>query len=146
VYSPWLSERDVLANYSLGGTRLPAGSILLVRPVAVPRDPAVSADPFRFDPDRWLPAAMAARPQAAYLPFGTGTRRFPGNVFSLTEVALQVATIGGRWRLRPMPGIAVQETVIGAVVHPKRLPMRGVARQVRAGPAADSPESERGAA
>ncbi|MGY4099295.1 hypothetical protein ACW2Q0_07005 [Nocardia sp. R16R-3T] len=32
-----------------------------------------------------------------------------------------------------MPGIAVQQTVIGALVHPKYLPMRVVAGQVQAG-------------
>ncbi|MEV2220967.1 cytochrome P450 [Nocardia vinacea] len=146
MYSPWLTVRDVPANYELGGKALPKGAMLLVCPVAVHRDPAIFPNPDEFDPDRWLPAAMESRPKGAYLPFGMGTRQCPGNVFSLTEVALQVATIGGRWRLRPMPGIAVQETVIGALVHPKYLPMRVVARQVQTGHVADSSGSERGAA
>ncbi|MEV4124175.1 hypothetical protein [Nocardia sp. NPDC049707] len=44
-----------------------------------------------------------------------------------------------------MPGIEVHDTVIGALVHPKYLPMRVVARQVQAGQVADSSDSDRGA-
>lgn len=41
-----------------------------------------------------------------------------------------------------MPGIAVQEKVIGALVHPKYLPMRVVTGQVQAGNVADSSDSD----
>ncbi|MET9491607.1 cytochrome P450 [Nocardia sp. NPDC006630] len=127
-YSPWLTVRHVPTDYSLGGVEIPGGSMLFVCPVAVHRDPALYPDPERFDPDRWLPESMAAMTKGAHIPFGMGARQCPGNVFSLTEIALQVATISARWRLRPVPGVEVRETVIGALVHPKRLPMRVEAR------------------
>ncbi|QLY30326.1 cytochrome P450 [Nocardia huaxiensis] len=127
-YSPWLTVRHVPEPYVLGGVEIPAGSMLFVCPVAVHRDPAVHADPLRFDPDRWLPERMADLSKGAHLPFGMGARQCPGNIFALTEIALQVATISARWRLRPIPGIPVRETVIGALVHPEQLPMQVEAR------------------
>ncbi len=68
---------------------------MLVCPIAVHRDPAIFPNPDKFELDRSLPAAMESRHKGGYLLFGMGTRQWPGNVFSLTEVALQVATIGG---------------------------------------------------
>ncbi|MBF6330766.1 cytochrome P450 [Nocardia transvalensis] len=127
-YSPWLTVRHVPEDYVLGGIEIPAGAMLFVCPVAVHRDPAVHADPDRFDPDRWLPERTAGQSKGAHIPFGMGARQCPGNVFALTEVALQVATIAAHWRLRPVPGVRVGEIVIGALVHPDRLPMRAQAR------------------
>ncbi|MBL1074491.1 cytochrome P450 [Nocardia sp. 2] len=128
-YSPWLTVRHVPETYVLGGVEIPSGSMLFVCPVAVHRDPAIHPDPLRFDPDRWLPDRMAELSRGAHIPFGMGARQCPGNIFALTEIALQVATLGARWRLRPMPGIPVRETVIGALVHPQRLPMQVEARR-----------------
>ncbi|MFJ9365693.1 cytochrome P450 [Nocardia sp. NPDC101769] len=127
-YSPWLTVRHVPTRYTLGDVEIPGGSMLFVCPVAVHRDPAVYPDPQRFDPDRWLPERMADLSKGAHIPFGMGARQCPGNVFALTEIALQVATICARWRLRPVPGIPVRETVIGALVHPEKLLMRAEAR------------------
>ncbi|MFR9749832.1 cytochrome P450 [Nocardia sp. 004] len=127
-YSPWLTVRHVPEPYVLGGTEIPGGSMLFVCPVAVHRDPAVHADPMRFDPNRWLPDRMATLSKGAHIPFGMGARQCPGNIFALTEVVLQTATIAAQWRLRPVPGVPVREIVIGALVHPQRLPMRAEAR------------------
>ncbi|MEV6387779.1 cytochrome P450 [Nocardia xishanensis] len=127
-YSPWLTVRHVPAGYELGGHALPEGAMLFVCPIAVHRDPRVHADPDRFDPDRWLPEAMEGMSRGAHIPFGMGARQCPGNVFALTQVALQIATLCGRWRLRLEPGFTARETVIGALVHPESLPMRVEAR------------------
>lgn len=124
MYSPWLTVRHVPENYTLGDVEIPGGSMLFVCPVAMHRNPAVHADPTRFDPDRWLPERMAEMSKGAHIPFGMGARQCPGNVFSLTQIALQVATISARLRLRPAAGVEVRETVIGALVHPEQLPMR----------------------
>lgn len=131
-YSPWLTVRRVPAGYELGGYALPEDSMLFVCPVAVHRDPAIHADPERFDPDRWLPEAAEGMSRGAHVPFGMGARQCPGNVFALTQVALQLATLTGRWRLRAEPGFTARETVIGALVHPRSLPMRAEERSVRA--------------
>ena len=128
-YSPWLTVRHVDRPYRLGDYEIPSNSMLFVCPVAIHRDAGNHAEPERFDPDRWTPQRAESLSKGAHIPFGMGARQCPGNVFALTQITLQVATIAARWRLRPIPGVPVGETVIGALVHPDRLPMRAEARR-----------------
>ncbi|PYV08035.1 MAG: hypothetical protein DMG23_14575 [Acidobacteria bacterium] len=39
------------------------------------RDARFYPEPLKFDPEWWTPKAVAARPQFAYFPFGSGERR-----------------------------------------------------------------------
>jgi cytochrome P450 len=100
----WLLTRITLAEVELGGVRIPAGSDVFFSPYALHHDPALFADPERFDPDRWLPERAGEIPRHAYIPFGDGNRKCIGDVFGMTEVAVALATLAGRWRLRPVPG------------------------------------------
>jgi cytochrome P450 len=123
LYPPtWLLTRRVTADAELGGHRFPVGAHVFFSPYAVHRDPRYYRDPHRFDPDRWLPERDQARSRDCYLPFGLGARQCIGNSFAVTETAISVATIAGRWRLRPAPGRRVGLRV--AVTHyPSPLPL-----------------------
>jgi pentalenene oxygenase len=100
----WLLTRMALVDTELGGQRVPAGSDVFFSPYAMHRDPTLYADPDRFDPDRWLQERAAGVPRHAYLPFGSGNRKCIGDTFALTELTVALATLAGRWRLRPVPG------------------------------------------
>ncbi|TWP35211.1 cytochrome P450 [Leekyejoonella antrihumi] len=64
----------------------------IVMSLAVHRDPKVwGDDPDTFDPDRFLPAAVRARPAHTYFPFGTGERSCIGRQFALHEAVLLLA-------------------------------------------------------
>lgn len=75
------------------------------------RDPSWGADPEAFDPDRFLPAAVRARPAHVYKPFGTGERACIGRQFALHESVLVLAMLLHRYDLTPEPGyeLRVQE-------------------------------------
>jgi cytochrome P450 len=104
LYPPaWIIGRRALVDTELGGHRVPAGSIVIVSPWLTQRDARFFADPLRFDPDRWLPEAEAARPRYSYFPFGGGTRRCIGEAFALMEARLVLAAVARRWRLRLDP-------------------------------------------
>jgi cytochrome P450 len=68
------------------------------------RDPRFWPDSLRFDPDRFLPEASAARPKFAYFPFGGGARQCIGEPFAWMEGVLILATLAQKWRLRLAPG------------------------------------------
>ncbi|WP_394831554.1 cytochrome P450 [Pendulispora rubella] len=116
----WILMRRVAHTVDLGGVRLAPGAEVMFSIYALHRDPALYAEPSRFDPDRWLPERNA--PRDAYIPFGGGNRRCIGDQFALMEITTAVATIVGRWRLRLKPGCHVRERALAAL-RPDKLPM-----------------------
>ena len=72
--------------------RLPKGTQLIIPIYAIHRHTKLWADPDRFDPDRFLPAAEAGRPRTQYMPFGGGPRVCIGAQFAMTEATVLLAT------------------------------------------------------
>jgi cytochrome P450 len=105
LYPPaWTMGRSVVADLPLGGYVVPAGATVLLSQYVIHHDPRWYPDPWRFDPDRWEPAAVAARPKYSFFPFGAGPRMCIGEDFAWMEGMLVLATIAGRWRFRLVPG------------------------------------------
>ncbi|MFH5228571.1 cytochrome P450 [Antrihabitans spumae] len=78
-----------------------AGDGVLVSIPSLHRDPAWGPDADVFDPDRFLPARVKARPAHIYKPFGTGERACIGRQFALHEAVLVLGTILRRYDLEP---------------------------------------------
>ena len=106
----WMFSRRVLEPVVLGGRTVPVGTMCLVSPALLHRDPRWWAEPERFQPDRWLrrvpgeadrfdPKAPG-QPRGAYLPFGAGPRMCIGEQFAWSEAATMLAELGRTWRLR----------------------------------------------
>jgi len=101
LYPPaWAVGRRAIADFEIGGYRIPARSMVLMSQYITHRDPRFYPEPERFDPDRWLPDAAVARPKFAYFPFGGGTRICIGEHFAWMEGVLVLATLGQKFRLR----------------------------------------------
>ena len=100
--------RQPLRDMEIGGFRVEEGSIVLMSPWVIQRDPRWWPDPLRFDPARWTPEMEAALPKFAYFPFGGGPRKCIGEGFAWTEEILVLATLAARWRVRPVPGHPVE--------------------------------------
>jgi cytochrome P450 len=90
-----LAERDV----TLGGRRVPAGSIVLLSPWATQRRPDLWPEPERFDPHRFAPEVEAERARYAYFPFAGGLRGCIGSHFAMTEAVVAVATLLSRYEV-----------------------------------------------
>ncbi|MEU3752697.1 cytochrome P450 [Streptomyces olivoreticuli] len=109
LYPPaWMYTRMTTEDTELGGHRLRAGTDILISPYVIHRMPGLFADPEDFDPDRWLPERAKDVARGSYLPFGAGSRKCIGDVFGMTEATLALAALASRWRLRPVPGVAVR--------------------------------------
>jgi cytochrome P450 len=110
----WVIVREAVGPDRLGSMPLPAGSLVIVSPWVLHRDPRTFPDPERFAPDRWRDAD-ARPPKFAYLPFGAGGRSCIGEQFAWMEGMLVLATIAQRWRLegpvgtvRPAPRMTLR--------------------------------------
>jgi cytochrome P450 len=64
--------------------------------------PELFPEPFRFDPDRFLPEREAALPRGAYVPFGAGSRMCLGKRFGEYELRALAAVLLRRMRLEPV--------------------------------------------
>ncbi len=113
LYPPaWGIGRRALENYRIGSYEIPAGSILLMSPYVVHRDPRWFPEPEKFDPDRWLPDYAVARPKFSYFPFGGGMRVCIGERFAKMEGVLLLAVIAQRWRFRLAAGHRVETRAV----------------------------------
>jgi len=101
LYPPaWTIGRRALRPYRIGNYVVPAGSIILISPFVVHRDPRWYRDPEAFDPSRFLGDSAQTRPKFAYIPFGGGQRLCIGEHFAMIEAVVVLATFARRWRLR----------------------------------------------
>ena len=120
-----ISARKVTRDLSFAGRRIRAGRTLVFSPYVTHRLPELWADPLRFEPRRWDPAAPGYRRPAPYefLPFGGGTHRCIGSAFATAELTVMLARLlartqlslpdqriraGGYAALQPRHGLTVQ--------------------------------------
>jgi cytochrome P450 len=101
----WQTMRHAIDDDVIGGHHIPAGSGIYINILTLHRHPEYWPDPDTFDPDRFLPAAIAGRPRNSYLPFGLGPRNCIGKHFALTELHLVLVMILQRYDLRLPAGV-----------------------------------------
>lgn len=98
--------RRARTDTTIGGKyEFKAGEWALVVVLAMHRDPAVwgeNAD--EFDPDRFMPENVKARPAQAYKPFGTGARSCIGRQFAIHEMVMALALLLHRYEFDVEPG------------------------------------------
>jgi pentalenene oxygenase len=124
MYPPvWMSTREVITRTELAGRVLHPGDNVMYSPYLLHHRADLYPEPDRFDPERWLPERRAERPSGSYLPFAAGDRKCIGDVFAIVEATLVLASVASRWRLQPLPGIAVRPRC-WATLRPNTLPMR----------------------
>ncbi|CAN3127709.1 cytochrome P450 [Mycobacterium sp. smrl_JER01] len=84
------------------------GDWVLALTMALHRDPRWGGDPEAFDPDRFSPEQVKARPAGLYKPFGTGPRSCIGRQFALHEAILLLAVLLRRYDLIADPDYRLQ--------------------------------------
>jgi cytochrome P450 len=109
LYPPaWAVGRRALKEVALGNARVAPDSLVMSSPYLMHRNERWFPEPTRFDPERFTPAARAARPKFAYFPFGGGARACIGEPFAWMEGVLALATIAQKWRFELVPGHPVE--------------------------------------
>lgn len=108
LYPPaWMMARRLLADRAICGYELAAGSVLILSPYVVHRDPRWWPNPEDFRPERWLDEtavdpAGEGRPRYAYFPFGGGARQCIGNSFAQLEGVVLLAERCRPWSFSPV--------------------------------------------
>ncbi|MFB6264766.1 MAG: cytochrome P450 [Bradymonadaceae bacterium] len=119
LYPPaWTIEREPIEDDAVGPYTLPAGSIVVVAPYFVHRNPNVWDNPEGFDPERFGPDGGAPDHRYAHFPFGGGPRKCAGADFATIEYKLALAMITRRFQLDLVPGSPV-ELEANVTMHPK---------------------------
>lgn len=85
--------RQAIEDTSIGDITIPRGAVALFSAYSLHHRESLWPDPGRFDPDRFLPEAEAARSRNAFIPFGLGPRSCIGNHFALIEGPLVLAVL-----------------------------------------------------
>ncbi|XP_063359490.1 cytochrome P450 4C1-like [Cydia amplana] len=91
--------RHINEDVTLGGYRVPAGTICQINVFDIHRDEAVYPDPERFMPERFL---NGKRHPYAYIPFSAGPRNCIGMKFAMMELKVVMCGLLRRFRLEPV--------------------------------------------
>jgi cytochrome P450 len=101
LYPPfWGMTREVVNDDTIGGYRVPAGSLVVVSPYVTQIHPAFWDEPLRFDPERFTKEQSAGRHRFAYFPFGAGPRICIGEANARLAMGLTVAMTMQRYALQ----------------------------------------------
>ncbi len=113
LYPPaWLLTRNAIAKDEIAGVEIAAGSLIVISPWVIHRDPSVWIDPDQFIPDRFL--AEERIPTGAFIPFGLGNRMCIGRDFAMFEGVIALAMLARKFRfdavepIEPLPSVTVR--------------------------------------
>jgi cytochrome P450 len=113
LYPPaWVITRQARDADSLAGCEVPAGSLVIISPYTLHRQPGLWPDPGQFRPERFLDRAPAGDDRFSYLPFGGGPRICIGNHYALMEGVLILATLARGRPLTAVPGQTPQPAAL----------------------------------
>jgi cytochrome P450 len=100
----WAVGRLCVEEHGFGGFTISPGSLVLVSPYVMGRDPRYWDEPNEFVPERWQKQSVKEAGQKnIYFPFGGGVRRCIGESFAWTEAILVLATLAREWKLTVVP-------------------------------------------
>ncbi len=109
LYPPaWIMTRTPIEDVEISGYSVPKGSSVALCQWVVHHNERYYPESMKFDPGRWTPENVAARPKMAYFPFGGGARMCMGEPFAWMEGILLLATIAQKWEMSLEPGFPVE--------------------------------------
>jgi cytochrome P450 len=132
LYPPaWIGARRSIDTYEFAGKTVPGGVYVNYSSWVSHHLPHVFPEPEKFRPQRFAPAAKAALPKGAYVPFGAGSRICIGMRFGQLEVKAIASALLKRFdfelepdyrmRVRQMPTIGPRDG-LPLIVRRRRTP------------------------
>ncbi|XP_060535572.1 uncharacterized protein LOC132707666 [Cylas formicarius] len=112
--------RRLLEELVLDGHRIPAGTTVILDLYELHHDPEHFPEPFKFDPDRFLPEEVAKRHVYAYVPFSAGPRNCVGQKFGLRNAKTMLASILRKFKVKSRDKPQDLKYYIEAVLRPQQ--------------------------
>ena len=132
----WIGARRSIESFEFAGQTVPGGAYVNYSSWVSHHLPHVFPEPEEFRPERFAPAAKAALPKGAYVPFGGGSRICIGMRFGQLEVKAIASALldrfefelepGYRLRIRQAPTIGPRDGVPLIIRRRHRAPTRPV--------------------
>jgi len=107
LYPPaWSMGRRAEQEDKILGKTIPKGTIVLLSPYVIHRQPGIWPSPNDFDPDRFA-AEKGSPAKGTYWPFLIGPRKCIGEHFAMTEALIVLATVLSKFKLNLVNDIEV---------------------------------------
>ncbi|ESR66693.1 cytochrome P450 family 81 subfamily D polypeptide 8 [Citrus sinensis] len=90
---PFLLPHESSEECTVGGFRIPRGTMLLVNIWAIQNDPKIWENPTKFNPERFEGIEGARDHGFKFMPFGSGRRSCPGEALSMRIVGLTLGSL-----------------------------------------------------
>lgn len=100
--------REATAHTIIGGKPVPKGSLVMVVPWLMHRNPVLWSKPDVFDPGRFLDPKAKKPNKYGYVPFSIGPRICAGLQFGMTEAILSLAILAQDFELKLKDGADIQ--------------------------------------
>lgn len=108
LYPPaYLLSRECAEGDTIEGYPIKKGGIMVLAIHALHKNEEYWENPLEFNPERFTPERVKARPKWHYLPFGAGPRMCIGNHFAMMEIQILLALIVGRFDVQLDPNHAI---------------------------------------
>ncbi len=109
LYPPsYVIPRQALEDFIIDKYVVPRGTIILVSPYLIHRDPRFHTDPEKFNPRAWEKHAHGIDSKYEYFPFSRGPRSCIGEPFAWMQGILTIASIAQSWRIKLVPDHPVE--------------------------------------
>jgi len=115
--------REAMADTTIGKKPIPKGSLVMVVPWLMHRNPVLWSKPDVFDPGRFLDPKSKKPNKYGYVPFSIGPRICAGLQFGMTEAVLSLAILAQHFELKLKEGTNVQPVARLTLRPGESLPM-----------------------
>jgi cytochrome P450 len=119
-----LLTREAVCEEIYGDCPIRKGSLIVVSPWLLHRNPVLWHNPDHFIPSRFMSEGYRPPSKFAYIPFSIGPRTCIGAAFGMSEAVLCIATIAQAFMLRLKAGHQVEVACRLTIRPGEKLPMR----------------------
>lgn len=109
LYPPsYVIPRQAIEDFPIDKYIVPRGSIVLMSPYLIQRDPRFYSEPEKFNPYAWDKHSHGLDSKYEYFPFSRGPRSCIGEPFAWMLGTLAIASVAQSWQIKHVPDHPVE--------------------------------------